>query len=56
MPGLGWYTAGVLSGLDMFDDARLLARLLLTGLANGADAADTTTAAEALMAGLREHG
>ena len=46
----GWYAAGDLPGLDMFDDARLLARLLLTGLADGADA---TTAAQALVAGLR---
>src|SRR5580700_4545001 len=29
----GWYDAGDLPGLDMFDDARLLARLMLAGLA-----------------------
>ena len=49
----GWYAASDLPGLDMFDDARLLAGLLLTGLADGAD---TATAAEALVAGLRGHG
>ena len=49
----GWYAAGDLPGLDMFDDARLLARLLLTGLASGADGLDATAAAEALVAGLR---
>jgi 8-oxo-dGTP pyrophosphatase MutT (NUDIX family) len=48
----GWYAASDLPGLDMFDDARLLARLLLAGLADGAD---TTTAAEALLAGLQGH-
>lgn len=48
----GWYAAGDLPGLDMFDDARLLARLLLTGLADGADGTDATTAAQALVAGL----
>ena len=55
----GWYAAGDLPGLDMFDDARLLARLLLTGLAGAADAADgtdATKAAEALVAGLLGHG
>jgi 8-oxo-dGTP pyrophosphatase MutT (NUDIX family) len=50
----GWYAAGDLPGLDMFDDARLLARLLLTGLAGGTVGTDTTAAAEALVAGLRE--
>lgn len=45
----GWYAAGDLPGLDMFDDARLLARLLLTGLAGGADSAGP---AAALVAGL----
>ena len=52
----GWYAAGDLPGLDMFDDARLLARLLLTGLAGGADGADAAVAAQALVAGLREPG
>src|SRR5215467_11565685 len=47
----GWYAAGDLPGLDMFDDARLLARLLLTGLASGADGTDTSAAAEALVTG-----
>ena len=46
----GWYAAGDLAGLDMFDDARVLALALLGGLANAADTAD---AAEALIAGLR---
>jgi 8-oxo-dGTP pyrophosphatase MutT (NUDIX family) len=50
----GWYAAGDLPGLDMFDDARLLARLLLTGLASGADGTDAAVAAQALVAGLRE--
>jgi len=50
----GWYAASDLRGLDMFDDARLLARLLLTGLANGADGMDAARAAEALVAGLTE--
>ncbi len=45
----GWYAAGDLAGLDMFDDARLLARLLLTGLA---DRADSAGPAAALVAGL----
>jgi len=49
----GWYAAGELPGLDMFDDARLLARLLLRGLAGGTDG---TVAAEALVAGLRGPG
>jgi hypothetical protein len=35
----------------MFDDARLLARLLLTGLASGADGTGAAAAA-ALVAGL----
>jgi len=48
----GWYAAGDLTGLDMFEDARLLARLLLTGLAGGADGADAAATA-ALVAGLR---
>ena len=51
-----WYAAGDLPGLDMFDDARLLARLLLTGLASGADGMEPAVAAEALVAGLKEHG
>jgi hypothetical protein len=38
----------------MFDDARLLARLLLTGLSGGADGTDTAAAAADLVAGLRE--
>ena len=50
----GWYAAGDLPRLDMFDDARLLARLLLTGLAGGADGTDATAAAQALVAGLKE--
>jgi 8-oxo-dGTP pyrophosphatase MutT (NUDIX family) len=50
----GWYTAGELPGLDMYDDARLLARLLLTGLAGGADGTDAATAAKALVVGLSE--
>jgi 8-oxo-dGTP pyrophosphatase MutT (NUDIX family) len=50
----GWYAAGDLPGLDMFDDARLLARLLLTGLADGTDGTDAAAAAEDLVAGLRE--
>ena len=45
----GWYSAGDLAGLNMFDDARVLALSLLAGLANGAD---TAGAAEALVAGL----
>jgi 8-oxo-dGTP pyrophosphatase MutT (NUDIX family) len=44
----GWYAAGDLPGLDMFDDAKLLARLMLAGLAGGTDGA-----AAALVAGLR---
>jgi len=53
-PGLaahpfGWYAASDLAGLDMFDDARVLALSLLGGLANGAD---TAGPAEALVAGL----
>jgi len=47
----GWYAAGDLAGLDMFDDARVLALSLLAGLANGADAAG---AAGALVAGLSQ--
>jgi 8-oxo-dGTP pyrophosphatase MutT (NUDIX family) len=50
----GWYSAGDLPGLDMFDDARLLARLLLAGLARGADGTDAAAVAEALVAGLSE--
>ena len=38
----------------MFDDARLLARLLLTGLSGGADGTDAAAAAADLVAGLRE--
>jgi 8-oxo-dGTP pyrophosphatase MutT (NUDIX family) len=45
----GWYAADDLAGLDMFEDARLLARLLLTGLA---DLADSAGPAAALVAGL----
>ena len=48
----GWYAVGDLASLDMFDDARLLAWLLLTGLASSADSTDATMAAEALVAGL----
>ena len=33
----GWYAAGDLPGLDMFDDARLLALTLLDGLAASPD-------------------
>jgi 8-oxo-dGTP pyrophosphatase MutT (NUDIX family) len=51
----GWYAACDLAGLDMFDDARLLARLLLTGLTGGADGTDSADAAQALVAGLRGH-
>jgi 8-oxo-dGTP pyrophosphatase MutT (NUDIX family) len=51
----GWYAAGDLPGLDMFDDARLLARLLLTGLSGAADGTDAAVAADALVAGLRGH-
>jgi 8-oxo-dGTP pyrophosphatase MutT (NUDIX family) len=50
----GWYAAGDLPGLDMFDDARLLARLLLTGLSGGADGTDAAAAGADLVAGLRE--
>jgi hypothetical protein len=50
----GWYAAGDLPGLDMFDDARLLARLLLAGLAGCAAGPDPGAAAEALVAGLSE--
>jgi 8-oxo-dGTP pyrophosphatase MutT (NUDIX family) len=50
----GWYAAADLPCLDMFDDARLLARLLLRGLAGGADGTDTATTAQALVAGLNE--
>jgi 8-oxo-dGTP pyrophosphatase MutT (NUDIX family) len=45
----GWYAAADLAGLDMFDDARLLARSLLDGLSGEADRAG---AAETLVAGL----
>ena len=45
----GWYAAADLAGLEMFDDARVLALSLLGGLANGAD---TAGPAEALVAGL----
>jgi len=51
----GWYAPGDLPGLDMFDDARLLARLLLTGLSSAAGGTDAAAAAEALVAGLRGH-
>src|SRR5262249_36440326 len=40
----GWYAAGDLAGLDMFDDARVLALSLLAALANGADTASADTA------------
>lgn len=49
----GWYAVGDLPGLDMFDDARLLAGLLLKGLADGAGGTDAAVAA-ALVTGLRE--
>jgi 8-oxo-dGTP pyrophosphatase MutT (NUDIX family) len=49
----GWYAAGDLPGLDMFDDARLLARLLLAGLSSAGDGTDAAEAAEALVAGLQ---
>jgi len=45
----GWYAATDLAGLDMFDDARLLARSLLAGLAGEADRAGP---AAALVSGL----
>jgi len=45
----GWYAAGALAGLNMFDDTRVLALSLLAGLATGAD---TVGAAAALAAGL----
>ena len=45
----GWYATADLAGLDMFDDARVLALALLAGLADGAD---TVGAAAALVAGL----
>jgi 8-oxo-dGTP pyrophosphatase MutT (NUDIX family) len=48
----GWYAVGDLPGLDMFEDARLLAGLLLGGLARGADGTDAAAAAAALVAGL----
>jgi len=51
----GWYAPGDLPGLDMFDDARLLARLLLTGLSSAADGTNAAAAAESLVAGLRGH-
>jgi 8-oxo-dGTP pyrophosphatase MutT (NUDIX family) len=44
-----WYAAEDLAGLDMFDDARVLAMSLLAGLADGADRAGP---ALALVAGL----
>lgn len=47
----GWYAAGDLAGLEMFDDARVLALSLLAGLADGAD---TAGAAAALVAGLSQ--
>ena len=47
----GWYAAGDLAGLDMFDDARVLAVPLLAGLANGAD---TVGAAAARVEGLSQ--
>ena len=50
----GWYAPGDLPGLDMFDDARLLARRLLSGLAACADGTDAAAAARALVAGLAE--
>jgi len=48
----GWYAAADLAGLDMFDDARVLALSLLAGLAGLAKAADAVGAAAALVAGL----
>jgi hypothetical protein len=45
-----WYAAADLPGLDMFDDARLLALSLLAGLAEDGDHSGT---AAALVAGLR---
>jgi 8-oxo-dGTP pyrophosphatase MutT (NUDIX family) len=61
----GWYAAGDLAGLDMFDDARVMALSMLAGLADGADGADradgtdradrpegTDSATAALVAGL----
>jgi 8-oxo-dGTP pyrophosphatase MutT (NUDIX family) len=45
----GWYAAADLPGLDMFDDARLLASSLLAGLA---EEADRSGEAAALVAGL----
>jgi len=48
----GWYAAGDLAGLDMFDDARVLALSLLAGLAGLAKGADAVGAAAALVAGL----
>lgn len=50
----GWYAAADLPALDMFDDARLLAGLLLRGLAGGADGTDAAAAAQALVAGLSD--
>jgi 8-oxo-dGTP pyrophosphatase MutT (NUDIX family) len=50
----GWYAAADLPGLDMFDDARVLALSLLAGLAGVANGADTVGAAEALVAGLSQ--
>jgi 8-oxo-dGTP pyrophosphatase MutT (NUDIX family) len=47
----GWYAAADLAGLEMFDDARVLALSMLAGLANGAD---TVGAAAALVAGLSQ--
>jgi hypothetical protein len=47
----GWYAAGDLAGLEMFDDARALALSLLAGLAAGADTVGT---AAALVAGLSQ--
>ena len=47
----GWYAAADLAGLEMFDDARVLALSLLAGLANGAA---TVGAAAALVAGLSQ--
>src|SRR5579859_2533181 len=53
----GWYAAGELAGLDMFDDARVMAQSMLAGLAAEADGAGRASgtagaAVAALVAGL----
>jgi 8-oxo-dGTP pyrophosphatase MutT (NUDIX family) len=59
----GWYAATDLPGLYMFEDARILAHALLSGLsglsgvsalAGDGDAADPATLSAALLASLRE--